>query len=678
MDSLEILLKENHINDFRKSGINDQTTSYLVKNGYLRSRDEGSELKYTELLNNNVSEYCTIRLDNPTKGENGKIQGKYKRPAGQPSRIYRPPSLDPEILLEPKNYLILTEGEKKAIKAVEEGLNCISISGVYCYFDSKNEEDRLIPDMYKINWEGRRVYLVFDNDIYVKEQVQKALIKLALILISKFKAEVYIIHLPDFRIVGNKYGLDDYLKEYGITSFNALNKEQITLENARTLFNKDDKLIFPVEIFSGNTKEFVIKSNKVLDAPEAFIACSLISGAAILINAKCNIIIKKDWLEPCILWLMLVSEPGVQIKSPCLKLIKQIIDRIDEQLRLEYESSKRNYEIELRKYQQELLNWEKNGQKGEPPLQPTKATRNLLYTSDTTKESLIKLQSNSKNGISIINDEISSLLRGLNQYKGGGNDEQYFLASWSKDRHTTTRKGDEEPTTIIPCHNILGTTQPAEVQSILFKDYKPSNGLIERWLYVLSDHVQTGKLNRDDIPPELTQHIEQLFKKLFALEGKDFTIVEEGQIIFDKYYEELTNQCKKPNNPELLKSYLLKQRSYVARFALVLHCLEDLDSSVISNNVIENAIKLSRYFVECFKRITKITLELKNNSKEVYVLEYMRNKDMKEISPSKLHMANTSRIKSTKEAKTILESLNSQGYGYIVDASNGCKFILFE
>jgi len=223
----------------------------------------------------------------------------------------------------------------------------------------------------------------------------------------------------------------------------------------------------------------------------------------------------------------------------------------------------------------------------------------------------------------------------------------------------------------------LGTIQPSEVENLLFKDYKSSNGLIERWLYVLSDYVQTGKLNRENIPPELIEHIEQLFKKLFEIEDKDFSIDEEGKTLFDQYYEELSNQSKNSNTTELLKSYLLKQRSYVARFALILHCLEDADTPAINSNAIENAIKLSRYFVQSFKIITKITFEQKNNSKETYVLEYMRTKKIKEISPSKLYTANTSRIKSIKEAKTVLEHLNNQGYGYIVDASNGCKFVLY-
>jgi hypothetical protein len=259
---------ESHLEDFRKSGISNAAIEKLCDECYLESHEDYWKLYYPELLEDKKSDYYTIRLDNPPKDENGKVQGKYKRPPGQPSRIYRPINLKPEILQDPTQDLLITEGEKKAIKAVEMGLNCLAIAGVYCFLDSKNEDDRLIPDMHKINWENRPVYLVFDNDICVKEQVQRALIKFASILISKFKAKVYITHLPDCQKVGKKLGLDDYLKEYGVGSFKKLNSTHITLDNARTLFNREDKITFPIEVFEGKTKEFLVNSSSVMDAPE--------------------------------------------------------------------------------------------------------------------------------------------------------------------------------------------------------------------------------------------------------------------------------------------------------------------------------------------------------------------------------------------------------------------------
>ena len=222
-------------------------------------------------------------------------------------------------------------------------------------------------------------------------------------------------------------------------------------------------------------------------------------------------------------------------------------------------------------YEDLFKEWKKEGKKnGYPaPEKFDEPYRELIYTSDTTKESLIDQQNLNEHGIAIINDEISSLLRGMNQYKGKGNDEQYFLASWSTDKYITTRKGDKIPTTIRPCHNILGTTQPDEVEKLIFKEIKSTNGLAERWLYVLSDHVQSGYVNRNEIPLALMESLKLTFEELFSLEEIYYSLSLEAQQIFDAHYKVLTDECKNHKHPELLQSYLVKQKAYVARFALV-------------------------------------------------------------------------------------------------------------
>ncbi len=92
----------------------------------------------------------------------------------------------------------------------------------------------------------------------------------------------------------------------------------------------------------------------------------------------------------------------------------------------------------------------------------------------------------------------------------------------------------------------------------------------------------------------------------------------------------------------------------------------------------ENALKLSKFHIDCFSKISKISIEMKNNSKESYVIEWIRTHQLKEITPSKLHKSNKSRIKTIEEAKVIIESLDSQNYGYIVHAKNGLKFIVLN
>lgn len=181
--------------DFAKSGISQSVINDYINNGYLTGNSESWSLFYPHLLTNKKTAYYTIRLKNPINDT------KYIRPKNETSRLFKPLHLAPETLNNPDEYIIITEGEKKAIKAVQEGFNCIALGGVWCW-KSKKTEDGLIPDIHKIQWKNKEVYLCFDNDICYKAQVLNALRELTYQL-QEFGAIVKVVSLPTGREVKN-------------------------------------------------------------------------------------------------------------------------------------------------------------------------------------------------------------------------------------------------------------------------------------------------------------------------------------------------------------------------------------------------------------------------------------------------------------------------------------------
>ena len=181
--------------DFGKSGISQSVINDYKDKKFLKCTPTSWFLSYPDLITNEKTSYTTTRLKNPINGN------KYIRPKGETSRLFKPLHLAPEILNNPNEYIIITEGEKKAIKVVQEGFNCIAVAGVWCW-KSKKTEDGLIPDMHKINWKNKKVYLCFDNDICYKTQVLNALRALTYQL-QDFGAIVKNIKLPTGREVKN-------------------------------------------------------------------------------------------------------------------------------------------------------------------------------------------------------------------------------------------------------------------------------------------------------------------------------------------------------------------------------------------------------------------------------------------------------------------------------------------
>jgi putative DNA primase/helicase len=73
--------------------------------------------------------YSRCKPDRPRVDRAGK-KVKYESPRGEPNEVYLPPGVA-QYLSDPKQELLLTEGEKKSAAATEAGFPCIGLVGVY-------------------------------------------------------------------------------------------------------------------------------------------------------------------------------------------------------------------------------------------------------------------------------------------------------------------------------------------------------------------------------------------------------------------------------------------------------------------------------------------------------------------------------------------------------------------
>ncbi len=217
-------LNNHHIQDLLNSGLTDESISgagfYSVSPDEVREllgfnlNDSGGMAIPYYTPNENIIRYTRVKLDNPPLID-GRL-AKYLSPKGSGNRIYFP-KIVTNHLNNPATILYITEGEKKAIKASQEGLVCIAIPGVWCWKgkDSSGESSP-ISDFDLITLQNRVVYIVFDSDADQKPSVKKAEIELAKELSTK-GAIVKAIRIPG---KGNeKVGFDDYLVSHSVKGF---------------------------------------------------------------------------------------------------------------------------------------------------------------------------------------------------------------------------------------------------------------------------------------------------------------------------------------------------------------------------------------------------------------------------------------------------------------------------
>ncbi|MGA2032940.1 MAG: phage/plasmid primase, P4 family [Thermoguttaceae bacterium] len=211
-----------HLADLRKSGLTDATiqaagihsevsvpklAALLDWPKYRPSMGPAVVFPFTDTEGRNG--YCRVKPDRPRTSRRRAV--KYESPHGQPNQIYLPPDVA-GLLADATRELLITEGEKKSLAATQAGFPCVGLVGVFGWKPGKKET--LLPALERIAWQGRKVYVAFDNDGALNPDVQAAESRLAAHLAQR-GAVVKVVRLPqgdpgaDRKPV--KVGLDDFL-----------------------------------------------------------------------------------------------------------------------------------------------------------------------------------------------------------------------------------------------------------------------------------------------------------------------------------------------------------------------------------------------------------------------------------------------------------------------------------
>ncbi len=140
---------------------------------------------------------------------------RYYQPAGTAPRLYLPAPAG-GALADPSVALHVTEGEKKALKASQEGLPCIGLGGLWSW----RHQGRPIADLDRIDWYGRDAIVVPDSDVWTRADLLQPVYALGKELEGR-GATVTVLKLPAGP-PGAKVGLDDYLCAHSIEEVAAL------------------------------------------------------------------------------------------------------------------------------------------------------------------------------------------------------------------------------------------------------------------------------------------------------------------------------------------------------------------------------------------------------------------------------------------------------------------------
>jgi hypothetical protein len=275
-------------------------------------------------------------------------------------------------------------------------------------------------------------------------------------------------------------------------------------------------------------------------------------------------------------------------------------------------------------------------------------------------------------GTCVAPDELGAWFGGFNQYKGSGADVSHWLAMHGARGLKVDRKTGDRPTIYIPhaavC--VAGTIQPTTLRRVLLPEFF-ENGLAAR-LLVSMPESRTKRWTDGDISDATYAAVDGLFSPLFNLKAGAGPHGDEPMLVdLDEGARDQWIRFVNEHNEQMqalhghARAAFAKLEGYAARFALIRHCVRQVDDEKESNYVdgsdIEAGITLARWFGNETLRVYRVNTETEEQCERRKLLRLIHRLGGR-VTPRDL-MQHSRRFPTAEDAETALQSL--------VDAADG-------
>lgn len=380
---------------------------------------------------------------------------------------------------------------------------------------------------------------------------------------------------------------------------------------------KQSHLDFPIDIFPEITQKYILESERTLSLSRDYMGCSLIWMISLVIGNTLSVEVKKGWIEKGVVWICLVGRAGVG-KTPSITQIIGPLESINNR--------------EIKRYQSELAKFAIYDRLSKEEKKTTeeikKPHKSQFIVNDITLEALVESHQDQKKSIGVFKDELAGWFKDMNKYRQGS-DFEFHLSSWSGKSVAMNRKTATSSFVQHPFIPVLGGIQPSILEKFSGDDFKDS-GFLDRLLISYPD-LSVDSYNEAEMTDEL---IRQWFDRSLAFldiintnflemdsEGEVkntiITFSSEAKKEWIKAFNRITKMQNSADESEFFKSMLPKQKSYIPRFALLLHVFavcNDIEDDIyqISAASVRKAVKLSDYFIAHAKRVKSETREIES------------------------------------------------------------------
>lgn len=391
---------------------------------------------------------------------------------------------------------------------------------------------------------------------------------------------------------------------------------------------------FPLDVFPDGLARLVTEAAETFPCPPDFLAVPCLAAASAAIGRSVALAVKDSWVESALLYLAFCAPPG-SIKSESLKVAVNPLFEIQRNELYSFMFEKEAF-LERERFRKT------SGATGPPEKMPP--LRRLLVD-DATTERLTVLLAENPRGLLMAADELTAWIAGMNQYKSGGNDRQFYLKVYTGASITRDRTSQEDGLPIIVPHPFLtvcGAITPAKLPSLAGDG--SDDGFVDRILLSYPDPVRV-RFNTEPLSEAAQSDWSDAVGRLYARPiipddrggFRPFLVRLTPQALaeYGAWFNAHCDETMDPDFPAHLKGPWAKMRGQCVRLALVLDSLwwayDPAGPSDIPGNVDVQTVRRAFTLMEYFKAHARrchhaIRGERGGNEDAAAILEWARRR----------------------------------------------------
>ena len=367
----------------------------------------------------------------------------------------------------------------------------------------------------------------------------------------------------------------------------------------------------PLHALPAPLAEYVNASAEAIGCDPGLVAMPALAACAAAIGDSRAVEVKPGWLEPPIIWALVVAPSGA-LKTPAMKAAMVGLEEAQQKA---FEA----HRLAEARHKDAVAEWIKAGKIGAEPQPPALTSH---YVGDATLEAVGMLLDMNPRGLLQKRDELSGWLGGFDKYNDG-NEAAQWLEFHSGNPVRIDRKGGDKKTIYIPraLVSVTGTIQEGILRKQLSSDDAKhfDNGLAARFLMAMPPE-RTRQWREATVSSELVTKYVGLFSSLLALQpaidaqtGRRTPVVVRWAPQAKARVVDFVNAHGKEMRAfksDRLKSAWSKLEGQLARLALVFHCVRnaylpgpDGEPRTISPETVEAALAWIEWLKQEVRRI---------------------------------------------------------------------------